>query len=462
MTGRQGVRNLRPKRDKMTIERALQQRSQEQVKANLEETAGAPQPTLAEAGRLWLKIGFLSFGGPAAQLSLMHKEIVEARRWLREQDYMGALSLCMLLPGPEAMQMATYLGWRFHGVQGGLMAGLLFVLPGASILIGLAATYSFLGQVQFVEAVFFGIKAAVLVLVLNALRRLAAKTLKYRTHGIIAGAAFIGLFFLSMPYPLLIVLAGAYGWRFASTPTQETPPVRERVSGAQTMLTVALWLALWALPFAVLILSGLDGLLVDVGLFFSKLAIVTFGGAYAVLAYMAQDVVGQYGWLTAGEMVDALGLAETTPGPLILVTEFVGFVAGFKEAGLGLAFLAGLMALWVTFVPCFLWIFAAAPYVNWIASQPRLRGALQGVSAAVVGVILNLSLWFALHVAFSEVRFLGWHGIGLWQPVLYSVQWLAIGLFALNALFAFGFRWGYFRLLVVSSAAGVGLDFWLS
>ncbi|MEP2474982.1 MAG: chromate efflux transporter, partial [Paracoccaceae bacterium] len=411
-------------------------------------------PSLGEATRVWWKIGILSFGGPAAQIALMHKEVVEDRGWLSERQYLNALSFCMLLPGPEAMQLATYAGWRLHGTLGGLIAGLLFVIPGAAVIMTLAAIYSVYGNVPLVEALFYGIKAAVLVIVVEALLRVAKKALSERVHWIIAGLAFVGIFFLSIPYPLIVLLAGLVGWVVGTTKEDQQIVDIAHVSVGKALGTIASWLAIWLLPLFALVWLGAPDLLVEVGTFFSTLAIVTFGGAYAVLAYMAQDVVVLFGWLSAGEMVDALGLAETTPGPLILVTQFVGFLAGFKEGGLLLGLFAGLVALWVTFAPCFLWIFAGAPYIEWISNQPRLKGALKAIIAAVVGVILNLSIWFALHVLFATVTQNQWGPITLWRPELTSVEWLASLIFILSCFLAFRLHWGIVKILAVASLLG--------
>jgi len=414
-------------------------------------------PSLGEATRVWWRIGILSFGGPAAQIALMHKEVVEDRGWLSERQYLNALSFCMLLPGPEAMQLATYAGWRLHGTLGGLIAGLLFVIPGAAVIMTLAAIYSVYGNVPLVEALFYGIKAAVLVIVVEALLRVAKKALSERVHWIIAGLAFVGIFFLSISYPLIVLLAGLVGWVLGTKKEDQQIVDMAHISIGKTLGTIASWLAIWLLPLFALVWLGAPDLLIEVGTFFSTLAIVTFGGAYAVLAYMAQDVVVQFGWLSAGEMVDALGLAETTPGPLILVTQFVGFLAGFKEGGLLLGLFAGLVALWVTFAPCFLWIFAGAPYIEWISNQPRLKGALKAITAAVVGVILNLSIWFALHVLFATVTQNQWGPITLWRPELTSVEWLAGLIFILSCFLAFRLHWGIIKILAVASLLGAVL-----
>ncbi|WP_392338082.1 chromate efflux transporter [Loktanella salsilacus] len=417
-------------------------------------TIANDKPSLAQATRVWWRIGILSFGGPAAQIALMHKEIVDDRKWLTEDQFLNALSFCMLLPGPEAMQLATYAGWRLHGTLGGLIAGLLFVVPGAAVIMTLAAIYSIYGNVPLVEALFYGIKAAVLIIVVEALLRVAKKALSQRWHWVVAGLAFLGIFFLSIPYPLIVLMAGLVGWLMATADPQSQVVDMAHVSVAKTVRTIVVWLAIWLLPLLILTWSGAPDILVQVGKFFSTLAVVTFGGAYAVLAYMAQDVVVQFGWLSPQEMVDALGLAETTPGPLILVTEFVGFLAGFKDGGLPLGAAAALVALWVTFAPCFLWIFAGAPYIEWISNQPRLKGALKAITAAVVGVILNLSIWFALHVLFARVTRQQMGPITLWQPELATIEWLALALFLLCAFLAFRLHWGIIRILLVAGGLG--------
>jgi len=424
---------------------------------NVSEVSAGISPTLGEATRVWLKIGLLSFGGPAGQIALMHKEIVEDRKWLSERQFLNALSFCMLLPGPEAMQLATYAGWRLHGTLGGLIAGLLFVIPGAVVIMTLAAIYSLFGNVPLVEALFYGIKAAVLVIVVEALLRVAKKALSQRLHWVIAGFAFVGIFFFSIPYPLIVLMAGLFGWFLGTTREEQHVVDMAHVSVRKTLGTIVSWLAIWLLPLFALTWVGAPAILTEVGRFFSTLAIVTFGGAYAVLAYMAQDVVVQFGWLTAGEMVDALGLAETTPGPLILVTQFVGFLAGFREGGLFLGLAAAMMALWVTFAPCFLWIFAGAPYIEWISSQPRLKGALKAITAAVVGVILNLSIWFALHVLFTTVSRQQLGPVTLWRPDVATIEWLALALFLLSCFLAFRLHWGIIRILLVASALGAAL-----
>ncbi len=414
-------------------------------------------PTLAEAFAVWLRIGLLSFGGPAAQIALMHREIVDNKGWLTEKQYLNALSFCMLLPGPEAMQLATYAGWRLHGTLGGLVAGLLFVLPGAVVILALALIYGLYGDVPLVNALFLGVKAAVIVIVIEALFRVAKRALHLPEHWLVAAIAFVGIFFLALPFPVIIIAAAVFGFIHAGTNSVEDCHVPVRLSLSASFGTASLWLVIWGAPLLALVAFDDGGLLLEISLFFSKLAVVTFGGAYAVLAYLGQDVVIQHGWLTAGEMMDGLGLAETTPGPLILVNEFVGFLAAFREGGIWYGLLAAAVTLWATFVPCFLWIFVGAPYIDWICAQSRLRGALTAITAAVVGVILNLSIWFALHVFFNDVSVQVHGPLVLWQPEIASIDWSVIALTLLSALFLFRFHWSVSRVLLLSSVSGIGL-----
>jgi chromate transporter len=415
-------------------------------------------PTLAQAFVVWLRIGLLSFGGPAAQIALMHREIVDRKSWLSEKQYLNALSFCMLLPGPEAMQLATYAGWRLHGTVGGLIAGLLFVLPGAIIIFALALIYALYGNVPLVSALFLGVKAAVIMVVIEALLRVARRALHLIEHWVIAALAFIGIFFFALPFPLIIILAAAFGFMRANRAEVEEHAVVVSVSATRSLMTALTWLGIWSVPMLAVAAFDSQGLLLDIGIFFSKLAVVTFGGAYAVLAYLGQDVVGQFGWLSAGEMMDGLGLAETTPGPLILVNEFVGFLAAFREGGIWYGLLGAVVTLWVTFTPCFLWIFVGAPYIDWIGTQPGLRGALAAITAAVVGVILNLSIWFALHVFFAQVSAQNYGPLVVWQPELDSLDWRVIVLALLSAVMLFRLHWSISRVLLLVSILGVALS----
>ncbi|MGS2717323.1 chromate efflux transporter [Eionea flava] len=433
-------------------------------------------PQLSQALTIWLHIGLLSFGGPAAQIALIHREIVEQRRWLSETQFLNALNFCMLLPGPEAMQLVTYVGWRLNGYLGGLLAGLLFVLPGAVVILTLATLYITMGDVPLVAMVFVGIKATVVVIVVQALWRVSKKALLSAHHWWFAGAAFISLFFLNIPYPFVILGAALMGgviFRHAvlspssldgsATHTPVSPPsLRPRFQ--QTATTIVIGLAVWWLP--VMALDYWIGIpvLSEIAQFFSTLAVVTFGGAYSVLAYMTQDVVAVKGWLTAGEMMAGLGLAETTPGPLILVTEFVGFFAAYREGGWWLGVVGALVALWVTFVPCFLWIFTGGPYLDWLSGQARLRAALSAITAAVVGVMLSLSIWFALHVLFQEIQQNQWVllsnqyvtlNLHLWQPVFSSINGGVALLMIINAYLLLKRCWSVFAVLLASSSLAV-------
>lgn len=412
-------------------------------------------PSIGEAFPVFMRIGLLSFGGPAAQISLMHRFLVDETRWLNERQFLNALSFCMLLPGPEAMQLATYAGWRLHGLAGGLMAGLLFVLPGAFVILALATLYALFGQTTLVETLFLGVKAAVLIIVVEALLRVSKRALKHNMHWVIAALAFMGIFFFALPYPLIVLAAALFGFFFGFESQEGVQePEAIAVSVSQTLTNVVIWLAVWWVPVALIGQFSGHPILTDIGWFFSKLAVVTFGGAYAVLAYMGQDVVANFGWLTAGEMMDGLGLAETTPGPLILVTEFVGFLAAYREGGLPLGFAGAFVTLWVTFIPCFLWIFTGAPYIDWICNQPRLNGALSAITAAVVGVILNLSIWFALHVFFDTISSWKIGPVNILQPDIASLDWRVVILSALCAVLLLKFHWSIGRVLAISAASG--------
>ena len=407
-------------------------------------------PSLKQSTPIWCKIGLLSFGGPAAQIALMHREIVENKNWLSEEQFLNALNFCMLLPGPEAMQLATYSGWRINGILGGLIAGLLFILPGAIVITFLATMYAFFGDMPLVNSLFIGVKATVIIIVLEALIKVSKKALKTHTHSSIAAIAFVGIFFFNLPYPLIILASAIFGYfalpnKFGFTPIQRTQTI------TNTLKTVLIWLAIWWIPILMVYLFSDHEILSEITIFFSKLAVVTFGGAYAVLTYMAQDVVTTKEWLTAGQMMDGLGLAETTPGPLILITEFVGFIAGFKDGGIIVAISAAFLTLWVTFAPCFLWIFAGAPYIDWVGSQPRLHGALSAITAAVVGVILNLSVWFALHVFFEKVNELQFGPINLLWPNFNNVSLIAVFLTIISAWLLIKLKWNIIWVLAINA-----------
>lgn len=414
-------------------------------------------PSTSELIRVFSRIGLLSFGGPAAQISLMHQELVEKRPWLDEQTYLRALSLCMLLPGPEAMQLATYAGWRLRGVSGGLIAGALFVLPGACVIAFLVALYAAFGDLPLVQAGFLGVKATVIVIVLQALRNLSRKALTDTHHRAIAGLGFLAIFAFDLPFPLIILTAALWGYLAFDGQSQNTAsPPAAKITG--TFRTAALWMTLWLAPLVALTVTG-HKLLSDLGWFFARLAVVTFGGAYAVLAYMTQTVVDKYQWVSSDQMIDALGLAETTPGPLILVTQFVAMLTGQINGGATLAITAGVVALWATFVPCFLWIFLTAPYLDQLAARPRLAAALHGITAAVVGVILNLSLWFSLNVLFLSSPEVTWGPVTLPWPELTSLDRSALILTFLAGLLIFKFKFGMAATLAIMAAIGIGLQF---
>ena len=417
-------------------------------------------PSFREALGVWLKIGLLSFGGPAGQIALMHKMLVDDLKWIDEQRYLNALNFCMLLPGPEAMQLATYVGWRMHGLKGGLAAGLLFVLPGAIMMLALSMLYAAFGKLPISEALLTGVKAAVLAVVLEALLRIARRALKSNIDWALAAAAFVAIYLFAVPFPVIVLAAALFGFArgmgSAKSPSAKAQPADSTTLGS-TALTALGWTAIWALPLlGIAAWFGRDHVLTDIGIFFSKLAVVTFGGAYAVLAYMREAVPSQFGWLSKLEMVDALGLAETTPGPLILVTQFVGFLGAMRKGG-GDPYLMGtlgaLVTLWATFAPCFLWIFVGAPYIERLNSEPRLKAALAAVTAAVVGVILNLTVTFAIDVL-SPKSVETWYGwLKLYLPDPSSLNWLALGLSAL----AIGLTFKLHRNIIETLAVCGGL-----
>jgi chromate transporter len=406
-------------------------------------------PSLAELTRAFARIGCLSFGGPAAQIALMHRVVLDEKRWVEEQDYLRALSFCMLLPGPEAMQLATWIGWRLHGVPGGLIAGGLFVLPGAAVVLVLSLVYAALGDVPIVAALFTGIQAAVIAIVVEALIRVSKRALKSPEAYVIAAAAFVGLFFLKLPFPLIILAAGIWGFLRTSPTVRAPDAVAPPRALGQSLRAAVLWLAIWLLPLAALVALA-PARLAEIGLFFSRLAVLTFGGAYALLAWMAQEVVEDRGWLTLTQMMDGLGLAETTPGPLILVNQFVGYMAAYQTGGWVLGVAGSGVALWMTFVPSFLFIFSGAPFIDRLTHMPRLSGALAAITAAVVGVIANLSLWFALHVLFSEVPETTLGPLHLTWPDLTSPRPLPALIAALAAL---ALLWRHWPLLPVLGLA---------
>lgn len=443
-------------------------------------------PTLAASTRIWARIGLLSFGGPAGQIALMHRILVEEQRWLGEKRFLHALNYCMLLPGPEAMQLAVYIGWLMHRTLGGIIAGVLFVLPGVVAIMALSWIYALYGNVGPVEALFFGLKAAVLAIVVQAVIRIGSRALKNRAMVAIAAASFVAIFGFAVPFPLIILIAGLIGFFGAraglpafhgggghgkvgevqvddsDTLLGEESPDHTQVNRGWAFRISGVFLLLWLAPVALLFaVLGPANVFSEIAGFFSVMAVVTFGGAYAVLAYVAQEAVQYYGWLAPGEMLDGLGMAETTPGPLIMVTQFVGFMGAFREASglspLMAATLGGLLTTWVTFVPCFLWIFLGAPFIERLRDNAVLTAALTAITAAVVGVILNLAVWFGLHVVFDEVRTVTAYGLDLDVPVWSTVNLAAAALVLAALVAVFRFRLGAVTVLAGCALAGVAL-----
>jgi chromate transporter len=438
--------------------------------------------SFGEALRVWLRVALLSFGGPAGQIAVMHRILVEEKNWVSESRFLHALNYCMLLPGPEAQQLATYIGWLLHRTAGGIMAGGLFILPGVIAIMGLSYIYAAFGHVGAVEALFFGLKAAVLAIVIQAVVRVGKRALRNRIMIALAASAFIAIFFFSISFPIIIITAGVIGYvgtkigrpEFAALEHNgkngagadsmlgEESPDHARPNVARALKVSAVWLLLWLVPVGTLLIAfGQANVFSQIALFFSKMAMVTFGGAYAVLAYVAQQAVEHYHWLKPHEMLDGLGMAETTPGPLIMVLQFVGFMAAYRDPGTLSPMLAGtlggLLATWVTFTPCFLWIFLGAPYIETLRGNKGLAGALTAITAAVVGVILNLSIWFGLHTVFRETSPVRSYGLSFDMPVISSVDFAALVLALAAATAIFRFNAGMLTVLAGSCAAGVML-----
>ncbi|HEY0236844.1 MAG TPA: chromate efflux transporter [Afipia sp.] len=439
--------------------------------------------SIREAFVVWLRVALLSFGGPAGQIAVMHRILVEEKRWISDSRFLHALNYCMLLPGPEAQQLATYIGWLMHRTAGGLMAGGLFILPGIVAIMVLSYIYAAFGNTGFVAGLFFGLKAAVLVIVAQAVFRLGKRTLRNLILILLAGAAFAAIFFFNVPFPIIIMAAGLIGYFGARTGRSEfsvaghgagqsgariddaleaAPSDDTRPNLSRALKVGAFWLTIWLAPVAaLLIFLGYDNVFSQIALFFSKMAMVTFGGAYAVLAYVAQQAVEHYHWLQPREMLDGLGMAETTPGPLIMVLQFVGFMAAFRDAGTLPPMLAGtlggLLATWVTFAPCFLWIFLGAPFIEILRGNAALTGVLSAITAAVVGVILNLSIWFSIHTLFREVVPIRRYGLSFEVPVLSSVDIAALGLALAAAAAILSRRVSIPIVLAASCAAGIAL-----
>ncbi len=446
---------------------------------------GPAHPSLSEAFRVWLKVASLSFGGPAGQIAVMHRILVEEKRWISESRFLHALNYCMLLPGPEAQQLATYIGWLMHRTLGGIMAGVLFVVPGIIAIMALSYVYAAYGNVPLIVALFFGLKAAVLAIVLEAVSRVGKRALKNYVMVAIAAAAFIGIFFLNIPFPIIILSAALIGFAGAWTGAAafqvksghgngkqdigvvdsilgDELPEHARPTVARALRASSVWLVLWLVPvIALLVTLGPADVFSQIAVFFSKMALVTFGGAYAVLAYVAQQAVENYGWLKPGEMLDGLGMAETTPGPLIMVLQFVGFMAAFRDPGTLSPMLAGtlggLLATWVTFTPCFLWIFLGAPFIEVLRGNRALNGALSAITAAVVGVILNLAIWFGIHTVFRATVPVRAFPLNFDAPLIASVDWFALALSVAAAVAVFRFKAGMIPTLAGCCAAGIVL-----
>src|SRR5207244_627834 len=393
-------------------------------------------PSFREAFRFWLKLGLISFGGPTGQIAIMQTELVEKKRWISQSRFLHALNFCMLLPGPEAQQLAIYVGWRLHKTWGGIVAGTFFVIPSIFILWTLSFIYAAYGNVPWIAAIFYGFKPAVTAIVLTAVIRIGKKALKNEVMWALAAFAFIAIYFFKTPFPAIVLSAGIIGvlggllWKskFDAGPKEhsgstlsvigddEESPPHTKPNLARAFRISLLWLALWVTPTLIVgAVRGWESTLFKEGLFFSKAAVVTFGGAYAVLPYVAQQALFHYGWLKPGQMMDGLGLAETTPGPLIMVLQFVGFMGPWPHPEglppLLAATLGALLTTWVTFTPCFLWIFLGGPHIEQLRGNVKLASTLSAITAAIVGVILNLAVWFALRVFFSLAGVMDWFAL---------------------------------------------------
>jgi len=436
--------------------------------------------SFGEALRVWVRVALYSFGGPAGQIAVMHRILVTEKRWVSEQRFLHAMNFCMLLPGPEAQQLATYVGWLLHRVRGGLVAGGLFILPGFLSILALSVMYAGFQEMVLVQAIFYGLKPAVLAVVIEAVIRIGRRALKNGLMVGLAAGAFISIFFLDVPFPLIVLGAGILGlvggrlrqdlFMVIEEPhsgvsterayATDGPAAAARPPLSRTLRTAGAWLIIWLAPLGILAaVLGTENIFVQEGLFFSKAATVTFGGAYAVLAYVAQQAVDVYGWLRPGEMLDGLGMAETTPGPLIQVVQFVGFMGAYRVPGglhpMAAGVIGSTVTTWVTFAPCFLWIFVGAPYIEYLRGRKALTSALSAITAAVVGVILNLAVWFALHTLFGEVDEVVWNRVRLFMPRWETVDPGAIGIVLLASLALFRFKLGMIRTLLLSASVGL-------
>jgi chromate transporter len=437
--------------------------------------------SFGEAFAVWLRVAILSFGGPAGQIAVMHRILVDEKHWISDSRFLHALNYCMLLPGPEAQQLATYIGWLLHRTAGGIVAGGLFILPGVIAIMGLSYIYVGFGHVGFIAALFFGLKAAVLAIVIQAVVRVGKRALRNNVMIGLAAVAFVAIFFFNAPFPLIIIAAGLIGYVGARAGRPEFAggghggpkstavidslmgdelPEHVRPSVSRALKVSVVWLLLWLVPvFTLIALNGDANVFSQIAIFFSKMAMVTFGGAYAVLAYVAQQAVEHYHWLQPREMLDGLGMAETTPGPLIMVLQFVGFMAAFRDHGtlspMVAGTLGGLLATWVTFTPCFLWIFLGAPFIEVMRGNRALAGALTAITAAVVGVILNLSIWFAIHTVFRATMPVHSLGLSFEAPVLSSVDFWALALSVAAAAAIFRLNVGMLQTLGGCAVAGL-------
>ncbi len=429
----------------------------------------------------WSRVAALSFGGPAGQIAVMHRIIVDEKKWISDEQFLHALNYCMLLPGPEAQQLATYIGWLLHRTRGGLLAGTLFILPGFVSILLLSIVYSEFRDTAFITGIFFGLKPAVIAIVVEAVQRIGNRVLKNRTMVAIAGLAFLAIFLCGVPFPALILVAavvGLIGSKLApdqfcvikghataapeSHPNSTVPPPAISSLLKRSVRVSAVCLTLWLGPLLALYATlGPNSVYTQEGIFFSKAAVVTFGGAYSVLAYIAQQAVDKYHWLGPGEMLDGLGLAETTPGPLIMVVQFVGYLGAYHEPGASSPIWAGvcgsILTTWVTFVPCFYWIFLGAPFIERLRGNRLLNSALSSITAAVVGVVLNLAVWFALHTLFREVRSTAWSGLSVELPVWSSLDLRTAAIAGLAFFVMFSLKWGAARTLAMSALIGAAL-----
>jgi len=447
-----------------------------------QDVSGIQVVSWSEALRTWCRVALLSFGGPAGQIAVMHRILVEEKKWLSEARFLHALNYCMLLPGPEAQQLATYTGWLLHRTLGGVVAGTLFILPGFFSILVLSILYAHYQQTDLLQAIFFGLKPAVLAIVVEAVLRIGKRVLKNGVMVAIAAAAFVGIFVFGIPFPVLILAAGFFGYlggRFlperlavlkghgTGTAAEEVDAVRLHSvapSWRRTLQVCLVFSVLWFGPLALLAaVFGRESVFVQEGIFFSKAAVVTFGGAYSVLAYVAQQAVENFGWLKPGEMLDGLGMAETTPGPLIQVVQFVGFMGAFRDSGslspLAAGILGSVVTAWVTFVPCFFWIFLGAPYIERLRGNRLLTSALSAITAAVVGVVLNLAIWFAVHTLFGTVHERDVYGMRLLVPDWPTFDWAAGCVALLAMLLTFKWKRGMATTLAVCSLVGIALYF---